>query len=108
MNFCDFDTSNYTAQMVGTYMAGEDYDEWEVRLMGIYDPDQIGKNVVIEFETYDVNNNKTFYTDSNGLEMMERIIDHRDTWDLVLAKGDNISANYYPVQSAVLIRDSEN
>jgi hypothetical protein len=51
MYFCDFDTNEYTAQVVGTFMAGEDYDEWEVRLMGIYDPDRIGKNVVIEFET---------------------------------------------------------
>ncbi len=26
-------------------------------------------------------NNEKFYTDSNGLEMQERTLNHRDTWN---------------------------
>jgi hypothetical protein len=27
--------------------------------------------------------NNTFYTDSNGLEMQERVLNFRDTWELI-------------------------
>jgi hypothetical protein len=29
-----------------------------------------------------IKNNKTFWTDSNGLQMQKRILNHRETWDL--------------------------
>jgi hypothetical protein len=47
--------------------------------------------------------NQTFWTDSNGLEMQERILNYRPTWDLVT--DQNISANYYPVNSGIAMRD---
>ena len=37
-----------------------------------------------------------FYTDSNGLEMQKRTI-----------KGKTIGNNYYPIDSAIAIRDEE-
>ena len=76
--------------------------EWILKLGGIPLQPQ-GKEVVIQFYTPDINNNKTFYTDSNGLEMQERILDHRPTWNL--SAFLNITQNYYPINSAIVIRD---
>ena len=58
---------------------------------------------------YDGFDNKNkFYTDSNGLAMQERVFNFRKTFGL--NKQDkflnyNISANTYPVDSAIAIRD---
>lgn len=47
-------------------------------------------------------NNRTFYTDSNGLEMQKRIIDYRPTWDITAKDWyQNITANQYPINSAM-------
>jgi len=48
--------------------------------------------------------NSTFWTDSNGLEMQKRILNYRPTWDY--SGEQNISSNYYPVSSAIVMRDS--
>lgn len=43
-----------------------------------------GQEVVVSIYSYDIQNyNSTFYTDSNGLEMQKRILNHRDTYNLV-------------------------
>lgn len=52
-----------------------------------------------------MNNDNTFYTDSNGLEMQKRILNYRPTWDLITEEA--VSANYYPVNQAIAIRDSD-
>jgi len=49
-------------------------------------------------------NDDTFYSDSNGLEMQKRILNYRPTWDLITEEA--VSANYYPVNQAIAIRDS--
>ena len=37
--------------------------------------DNIGKNVILQWKMFeDFDANKTFYTDSNGLEMQERVL----------------------------------
>ena len=41
-----------------------------------------GYEIVVEFKAHDFDNNKTFYTDSNGLEMQKRILNYRPTWDI--------------------------
>jgi len=65
--------------------------------------------VVVDFHVDGLWNKRTFYTDSNGLEMQKRILDHRDTWDIVKVNYarsyDNVSANYYPINSAISIID---
>lgn len=40
-----------------------------------------GKEVVLSI-AHTISNNKTFYTDSNGLEELKRIVDYRPTWTL--------------------------
>ena len=62
-----------------------------------------GKEVVAKWQVLDMDNDSIFYTDSNGLEMQERKVDYRPTWDL---KTDmKVSANYFPINSAIAIRD---
>ena len=55
-------------------------------------------------------NNKTFYTDSNGLEMQKRILNYRPTWNIEEnykneTHIENITANFYPVTSAISMKD---
>ena len=73
---------------------------------GISVADGRGKDVIMNFQFDGFgNDNKTFYTDSNGLEMQKRILDFRPMWNY---SGDqNISSNYYPVGSAIAIRNKE-
>lgn len=51
---------------------------------------------------------RTLYTDSNGLGMQERVLNYRPSYDITIKDGGlNITANYYPVVSAIAIRDPE-
>lgn len=63
-----------------------------------------GQEVTANFFAYNLDNNNTFYTDSNGLDMQERILNFRPTWDL--ETEEPISANYYPVNSAIVVKDT--
>jgi hypothetical protein len=44
--------------------------------------DSNGTEVIVNFKVTSFNNNGTFWTDSNGLEMQERRINYRPTWDI--------------------------
>jgi len=69
---------------------------------------QDGHEVVVQFHVDNFDNNKTFYTDSNGLEMQKRILNYRPTWNVSLNYQDqleNITANYYPINSAISMKD---
>jgi len=46
-----------------------------------------------------------FYTDSNGLEMQRRELNYRPTFEINTKNSVNITANYYPIGSAISIRD---
>ena len=62
-----------------------------------------GKEVTVNWELTSFNNADVFYTDSNGLEMQERKINYRP--DFTLVTDEFASSNYYPVNSAIVIRD---
>jgi hypothetical protein len=68
-----------------------------------------GYEVVAQFNVSDFQNNQTFFTDSNGLEMQERKLNYRPTWDFVGTNlkdsNENITGNYFPVQSALSMMD---
>lgn len=69
-----------------------------------------GYEVVSEFSVRDFHNNKTFFTDSNGLEMEKRILNYRPTWDIQANYNDsleNITANFYPINSAISMQDGD-
>lgn len=73
----------------------------------IYD----GYEVIANFHVENFDNNQTFYTDSNGLEMQKRILNYRPTWDLVNTNYkdslENVTANYYPINSAISMEDGD-
>ena len=59
------------------------------------------------FKSTNFDNNNTFWTDSNGLEMQQRILNYRPTWDFTYVDNMNISANYYPIVTAIAMQDKD-
>ncbi|XP_018323399.1 lysosomal alpha-mannosidase-like isoform X2 [Agrilus planipennis] len=64
-----------------------------------------GKEIITRYTTT-LKTNSTFYTDSNGKEILKRVRNFRPTWDLNVF--ENASGNYYPVTSKISIRDETN
>lgn len=62
-----------------------------------------GYEVVPNFHIKNFDNNRTFYTDSNGLEMQKRIQDYRPTWNLHTSQ--KVTDNYYPINTAISLKD---
>lgn len=81
--------------------------EFDVELSPIsVKEDKRGKDITVNWKMYDsFNANQTFWTDSNGLEMQKRRINFRETFDVVKNTKQNISSNFYPVTSAIAMRD---
>ena len=44
----------------------------------------------------------TFYTDSNGREMIKRVRNERPTWDLDVTEP--VSGNYYPLTAGIFLK----
>ena len=87
-------------------MLDTDLIEFEIQMTDIpVEPlrHEAGKEVVAKWRVLDMDNDGVFYTDSNGLEMQERIVGYRPTWNLTT--NMTVSANYYPINSAIAIRD---
>lgn len=57
--------------------------EIETFLQQIPVQDGQGKEIVMIVKS-NINNNKTWYTDSYGLEMQKRVFNYRPTWDLIV------------------------
>ena len=76
--------------------------EWEVYLGGLPN-DGHGREVTVNWQANEVNNNNTFYTDSNGLEMQQRILNYRPSFNF--SSFEQTSGNYYPVNSAIVAVD---
>jgi hypothetical protein len=86
----------------------DDLIEFEVSLSEIPINDNDGKDVTVNWQMLDgFNENKTFWTDSNGLEMIERRIDFSPSFPWAHDEKDTmkIAGNFYPVDSAIAIRD---
>jgi len=64
--------------------------------------DQVGKEIVIRFKS-DLASKSTFYTDSNGREILKRVRDFRPTWNF--SQTEPVSGNYFPINSRIFIRD---
>lgn len=69
----------------------------------------VGKEVITRYHFSTPNSNKgfnsskTFYTDSNGREMIKRVRDYRPfNFDPTL---EPVSQNYYPVTSKITLKD---
>jgi len=79
---------------------------YEVLLYSLPSTKLIGHEVTANFFAPEIQNKGVFYTDSNALEMQKRTLNFRPTWDISTYSNLNITANYYPIQSAIAIVDS--
>jgi len=69
----------------------------------IFIGDGVGKEVIMVFNS-SIQTNNTWYTDAGGLEMKQRILNYRATWDFQVTEP--ISGNYAPVNHAIYIEDA--
>ncbi len=75
--------------------------ELETYLKPIYVDDFKGKEVILEIKSPMVDNEDTFFTDSNGLWLEKRIKNHRGSFSPPELKTP--SSNYYPVNPLITI-----
>lgn len=75
--------------------------EFDVELNTIPVDDSEAKDIIVNWKMYNgFNANKTFWTDSNAMEMQERNIEY-------LSRPEHsVPANYYPITSAIAMRDA--
>ncbi|KAL3617629.1 hypothetical protein CASFOL_037950 [Castilleja foliolosa] len=93
--------SSWIYQITRVYKEKE-HVEFEFVVGPIPTDDTIGKEIVTQIKT-NIGNNKTFYTDSNGRDYIERIRDYRADWDLQVTQP--IAGNYYPINHGIYIKD---
>lgn len=66
-----------------------------------------GKEVVQIITHSKIKNNKTWYTDSNGLDFQKRVWNFQPTYQMDPDQNDIIPSNYYPVNAAIYIQDDK-
>lgn len=93
--------NEWVSQVIRVYK-DEKHIEFEWLVGPIPKEDGIGKEIISRFNT-DLVNNETFYTDSNGREMLQRRVNYRPTWNYTIEEP--ISGNYYPVTSKIVLKD---
>lgn len=80
--------------------------EWTIGPIPI--EDGLGKEVVTKFQS-SLNSGpegaNEFFTDSNGREFQQRILNYRPTWNLQM--HEPIAGNYYPITAALYLKDKE-
>ncbi len=79
--------------------------EWEVSLEEVPVADRRGKEVTVNFRSYQIDSLETFWTDQSGLEMTVRERGYRMSNYHIPQSYHNISVNFYPVTSAIVIKD---
>lgn len=95
------------------------FNEWVSQVIRIYKNDNLvefdwlvgpipidgpnGKEIITRFKT-NLKTESTFYTDSNGREVLKRVRDFRPTWKLHLQEP--VAGNYYPITSKILLKDA--
>ncbi|EPS72042.1 alpha-mannosidase, partial [Genlisea aurea] len=82
----------------------KDYVEVEYAVGPIPIDDKVGKEIVSKIKT-DIGSNKTFYTDSNGRDFLERIRNYRADWTLDV--NQPVAGNYYPINLGIYIQDEK-
>lgn len=83
----------------------DEFIEFDVTLSEVPIDDGVGKDVIVNWKMFDdFETNRTFWTDSNGLEMQQRWLDYHPEFKRGEEKN-NISGHYFPVNTAIAIRD---
>lgn len=93
--------NDWLSQTIRLYKGEKNAEfNWQVGPIDVSNND--GKEVIMKFDS-DLKSQTTFYTDSNGREILKRVKDFRPTWNL--KQTEAVSGNYYPVNSRIFIRD---
>lgn len=71
---------------------------------GIHETDH-GKEITLNIGVFNFDNKGEFYTDSNGLQLQKRKLNYRPDWELKINGTELISANYYPITSAISMQN---
>jgi alpha-mannosidase/alpha-mannosidase II/lysosomal alpha-mannosidase len=80
--------------------------QFQVELNSLPTGDLISRDVTVNWKMYGgFDPNDTFFTDSNGLEMQKRAIDHYDRYQFK-GRESRIPRNFYPVNGAIAMRDA--
>uniref|UniRef100_A0A7S2SZB3 Alpha-mannosidase n=1 Tax=Chloropicon primus TaxID=1764295 RepID=A0A7S2SZB3_9CHLO len=66
--------------------------------------DNLGKEISMRVSS-SVSSGDEFYTDSNGRDMLKRVVNYRPTWDLQVSEP--VAGNYYPLTAALAIHDDK-
>jgi len=113
-HFAKTDSTNAPASETALVHVSIDSDlavlRFDVDLGSLPTEEYGGFELVADFQIDNFDNNMTFATDSNGLEMQTRILNYRPTWNIETnynRSNDNITANFYPVNSAISIKDGD-
>ncbi|GJQ83733.1 hypothetical protein Trydic_g20609 [Trypoxylus dichotomus] len=93
--------NEWTSQIVRAYK-DEAFIEFDWLIGPLPINDVNGKEVITRYST-DLKTHSTFYTDSNGREMLKRVKNYRPTWDITLL--ETVAGNYYPVTSKIVMQD---
>ena len=96
-----FDKGNITFSLLNN-------DEFGIQVLTEFDgitETNVGKEITLNAQVLMMSNNGVFYTDSNGLQMQKRVLGKRPDFDLKIEGTEHISANYYPINSAITIVD---
>lgn len=94
--------NEWLTQVIRLYK-DETYVEFDW-IVGPFEASETGKEMIMRFTT-DLQTNFTFYTDSNGREMLKRILDYRPDYEYIGYEA--AAGNYYPVTSKITLKDEE-
>ncbi|WJX41060.1 alpha-mannosidase [Trifolium repens] len=82
---------------------GKEHAEVEFIVGPIPIDNGIGKEIATEIKT-NITSSKTFYTDSNGRDFIERVRDYRKDWNLEV--NQPVAGNYYPINLGIYLKDN--
>ncbi|XP_050429142.1 lysosomal alpha-mannosidase-like isoform X2 [Adelges cooleyi] len=97
--------NDWASHVIRKYQ-GDDHFEFEWLVGPIPYGDRIGKEIISRYKLPQYRKNKTFYTDSNGREMLQRVLNYRSSFDLK-QNAENISGNYYPITSRIMFTNGQ-
>jgi len=78
--------------------------EFEYTIGPIDVSDGVGREIITRYSTK-IDSQDTFYTDSNGRDVMKRVRNYRPTWKLENS-DEPLASNYYPVTNFIFINDT--
>ncbi|KAF2071815.1 hypothetical protein CYY_006876 [Polysphondylium violaceum] len=99
-------TRYWSDTMIQTYKLYANSEHLDIEeVIGPIDiSDGTGKEVISRYTT-NLNTNSKWYSDANGMEMQQRTLNYRPSWNYTIEEP--ISGNYVPVNSIAYIQDTD-